>query len=238
MPWAAAAAVAGAALGANATSRASRRQQSAADRQLAEQARQYDLTREDQRPYREAGYAALERLSGLTDFDPTPTHEAVFNEPGYQFGLLQGRNAVEGSAAARGGLYSGNALKELMQFGNDYATTKYGDAWNRAHTAFGNRWNRLAGLAGIGQTANQQTQQAGQHYADAAGNIMGGAANAAGAAGMARANIWGNALNQVGSWARNRDWGGTGTQSGIDTSIFRADDPYRNAGYVGGDWGE
>jgi filamentous hemagglutinin len=81
-------------------------------------------------------------------------------EPGYQFGLTQGRDILEGSAAARGGLYSGRALRELTQYGNDYATTRYGDAWNREQANFGNRWGRLAGLAGVGQSATQQVSAA------------------------------------------------------------------------------
>jgi hypothetical protein len=135
-------------------------------------------------------------------------------EPGYQFGLQQGRNALEGSAAAGGGLYSGQALKELTQYGNDYGTTKFNDAFNRQQSAFGNRWNRLAGLAGVGQTSVQQTGAAGQNYANNVGNIAMGNANAQGAAGMAQANIWGNALNQMGSWARQGGWGSGGGGGG------------------------
>jgi len=169
----------------------------------------------------------------LQDFDPTPTHEAVFNEPGYQFGLNQGRSVLEGSAAARGGLYSGNALKELTQFGSDYATTKYGDAFNRAQTGLNNRWNRLSGLAGIGQSATDQTTQAGKNFADQSGNIGMSAANASGAAGIGQANIWGNTLNQLGSMASRR-WGGVNPSQ----SVFRSDDPYSNPGYFGGSEGE
>ena len=135
------------------------------------------------------------------------------NEPGYQFGLEQGRNALEGSAAARGGLYSGNALRELTRYGGDYATTRFGQANDRAQQAFGNRWNRLAGLAGIGQTSVQQTGNLGMMNSWRGSDLMTGAANANAAAGMQRAGIWGNGANQLAGLAAYRNWGGGGGSS-------------------------
>jgi hypothetical protein len=148
-------------------------QREALELSLGEQRRQYDTTRADFEPWRTTGIGALEQLRGLQDYDPTPTAASVMAEPGYQFGLTQGRDILEGSAAARGGLYSGRALRELTQYGNDYATTKYGDAWNREQANFGNRWGRLAGLAGVGQSATQQVSAAGQNMANAASGMYG-----------------------------------------------------------------
>lgn len=128
------------------------------------------------------------------------------SQPGYQFGLNQGINSAQGSQAAQGGLYSGAALKALTQYGNDYATTKYQDAFNNAQSSFGNRWNRLAGLAGIGQTATQQGVASGQNYANQTGALMTNNANAQGAAGIAQGNVFGNLANQAGSAAKNY-WG-------------------------------
>jgi hypothetical protein len=204
----AAVAAGSAAISSNAAKKARNSQEAASMAALEEQRRQFDLAREDQRPYRETGREALGRLAGLQDYDPTPHALAVQSEPGYQFGLDSGRNALEGSAAAGGGLYSGSALKALTRYNNDYATTKYGDAFNRAHTAFGNKWNRLSGLAGIGQTANQQSQAAGQNFANQSAGILTGMGNAQGASQLAQGSIWGNALGQIGGQARA--WGGGG----------------------------
>jgi hypothetical protein len=217
-------------------------QREALELSLGETRRQYDQTRSDFEPWRTTGVEALGQLSGLANFNPTPTAESVMAEPGYQFGLTQGRNVIEGSAAARGSLYSGQALKELTQFGNDYGTTKFGDAWNRQQAEFGNRWNRIASLAGVGQAATQQTAAAGQNFGNTAaglygnnanaisnaalqggqqrgsillgtagnmGNIWMNNANAQGAAGMAQAGIWSNALQQLGGMGMSR-WGGGG----------------------------
>ena len=103
-------------------------------------------------------------------------------EPGYQFGLQQGLNATQGTAAARGGLYSGQALKELTQYGNDYATTKYSDAWNRAQTDYSNRWNRISGLMNMGRDETARVGASDQAFANNYGNLVGGHANRVGSA--------------------------------------------------------
>jgi hypothetical protein len=213
-----------AALSSSAANKARNSQEAASMAALAEQQRQFDLMRADQAPYRETGRDALGRLAGLQDYDPTPHALAVQSEPGYQFGLDQGRNALEGSAAAGGGLYSGSALKALTRYGNDYGTTKYNDAFNRSQTAFGNKWNRLSGLAGIGQTANQQSQTAGMNLANNASGIMTNLGQAQGGAAMAQGSIWGNALGQIAGQANkgslqgrfsNTDWGRSGFGTGL-----------------------
>lgn len=209
--WVAGTALVGAVAGSEASRRGANAQRDAANASTAEQRRQFDLLYGDQQPFREAGQGAIRQLAGLSGYDPTPSAQDVMNEPGYRFGLEQGRNALEGSAAARGGLYSGRALRELTQFGNDYATTRFGQANDRAQQSFGNRWNRLAGLAGIGQTSVQQTGNAGFRTGAMVGDNMIGAGNAQAASGMQRANIWGNAANQLGgymAWNGQRGGGG------------------------------
>jgi hypothetical protein len=153
---------------------------------------------------------------GLRNFDPTPTAASVMAEPGYEFGRTEGLRGIENMAAARGGALSGNTLRRLAGFGNDYASQRYGDAWNRAQANFGNRWGRLSALAGIGQTANQLTNQAGSAYANNAGQNMMGAGNAIGAGAITRGNIWGNAMNQgVSQWGRSQGYGyGAGSGGG------------------------
>lgn len=52
-------------------------------------------------------------------------------DPGYQFNLAQGQQALDRAQAARGGYFSGNALKEAQQFGQGLADTTYNDAFQR-----------------------------------------------------------------------------------------------------------
>ena len=48
--------------------------------------------------------------------------------PGYTFRLAEGMKGVENSAAARGGLLSGAALKATQRYGQDFASNEY-DRW-------------------------------------------------------------------------------------------------------------
>ena len=99
-------------------------------------------------------------------------------DPGYQFRLKEGQRNLENSAAARGGLMSGNFLKATTKYGQDYGANE-----------FANIANRYGQLAGVGQVANQSLQSAGQNYANAYGqNVQNaGAARASGYAGKANA---------------------------------------------------
>jgi hypothetical protein len=201
---------------------AAKTQARAANQATDLQRQMFETTNQQQAPYREAGYTALNDLLGMRANDVTPGPESVMAEPGYQFGLQQGMRGIESSAAARGMGLSGAALRAASRFNSDYAGTRYNDAFNRAQTSFGNRWNRLANLAGIGQTAVGQTQQAGQNFANMAGQNMMGAANASAAAGMARGNIYGSALNSIISQGNRANWWQQGPQA-VDNYNYFAD---------------
>lgn len=64
-------------------------------------------------------------------------------DPGYQFRVAQGLQAVNNSGASRGMTYSGAQAKAL----NDYAQ-------GQASQEYGNYFNRLAGVSGSGQSAS------------------------------------------------------------------------------------
>lgn len=54
-----------------------------------------------------------------------------FNEEGYKFRLNEGKDAIQNSAAARGGLMSGATLKELENYASGLAAQEYGAAFDR-----------------------------------------------------------------------------------------------------------
>lgn len=62
--------------------------------------------------------ATYEALTQPFEFDPT-------QDPGYQWRSQQGREALEASAAARGGYFSGQTGQELMRFGQGLASEEY-----------------------------------------------------------------------------------------------------------------
>ncbi len=106
-------------------------------------------------PYREAGQSALSPLTGLltgNQYDPTTGQSTalspeqrdnlLYQSPGYKFSVQQGQQGIERSQAARGGLLSGGAEKELSQYLSG-VSSQYSD----------NYINQLYQLVGIGQSA-------------------------------------------------------------------------------------
>lgn len=214
----------GAKIQSDAAGRASKRAQQSTDAANQMQQDQFYQTREDNMPLMDLRNALLPRLQALAEQDVSTTPQSVMAEPGYQFGLSEGQRGLQNTAAARGGLYSGAALKALNRFNNDYATTKFGDAFNRQQTQIGNAFNRTATAAGMGQAGVQNTQQAGSNYATNVGNNMLSNANFQGAAGMAQANAYGNLLNRGSSYflgGGGMGFGGTQAAAPIsDRSIY------------------
>lgn len=199
MPWAAVANIGSSLLGSIGSNDAAEKAQQATDAAVKRNDSTLAGIQDAYNPYQVAGTGALSKLVGFGDYSPTPTAESVMGQPGYQFGLNQGLNGVQQGAAARGGLYSGAAGKALTRYGNDYATTKYGDAWNQAQNDFTNRWSRLSSLVGTGLNATNQSSQAASHASDMFGKYLTGNAAAQGANDIQQGNIWGNALNYLGS---------------------------------------
>lgn len=121
--------------------------QQASDQAVAEQRRQYDLTRQDQAPWMEAGRNALATLQNpLANFQASPD---------FAFRQQQGMQGIERSAAARGGAFSGNALKALNEYNSNLASGE-----------FGNWWGRQSQLAGFGQDATNAVGQFGARTSD------------------------------------------------------------------------
>lgn len=153
-------AVVGGAVASSSASKAAKAQQAAADSASGTQLYMYEQSREDQEPWREAGRNALTQLSsgvapggdllrnfGLSDFE---------KDPGYDFRMAEGMKGITNSAAARGGLLSGAALKAAGRYNQEFASNEFGNAYNRFNNNQTNKFNRLASLAGVGQQAATQ----------------------------------------------------------------------------------
>jgi hypothetical protein len=190
-------AIAGGVIASNGAKDAADKQADAANQASQVQKQMYDQTRADQEPWRQAGSAALSQLG-----DPSFQHSFGMSDfqkdPGYDFRMQEGQKALERSAAARGGLQTGGFMKALTNYGQDYASNEYQNAYNRFTNDQSNRFNRLSSVAGLGQTANAQLGAAGQNYANQVGQNYMGAANAQGAAGIASSNAMGGTLSGLG----------------------------------------
>jgi hypothetical protein len=191
----------------------------ATDRATQLQREMFDKQVELQTPWRDAGVSALNRLQQMNE--PGYNFQA---DPGYQFRLSQGTQALTNRATATGGARSGNTLKALMEYGQNLGSQEYT-----------NQYNRLAGLAGVGQAATNQTGGAAGAYGQNVGNLMmqnaTNAGNAALAAGQARGsmyqglgNLGGNALAMYSlrpqnSFGAGQYAGGGGYYTGMGAEI-------------------
>jgi hypothetical protein len=118
-------------------------------------------------------------------YDPqfsAPTGVTEQNDPGFQFRLQQGQQALERSAAARGGLLTGGAGKDLANYEQGLASQEYQGTYNRALQTYNtnqntfyqnqnNLYNRLMGISGAGQNAAGQLTNANTASAGQIGNI-------------------------------------------------------------------
>lgn len=88
-----------------------------------------------------------------------PKGEDVFNDPGYQFRLQQGQQALERAAAARGTLNTGGTLKDVSQFGQGLASQEYGQAYGRKMGEYQSDYGDY--LGGYGRALGEFGQRAG-----------------------------------------------------------------------------
>jgi Sec-independent protein translocase protein TatA len=218
MPWSfivpAAVSLFGASKQASAAKDAAATTAAATDQATQLQREMYQQTREDQAPYRAAGTNALAEMQRTAGNVPGAFKFGMgeFNaDPGYGFRLAEGQKALDRSAAARGGLISGGALKAATRYGQDMGSQEYQNAFNRALTGYNTGvasenqlYNRQAAMAGIGQTAANFTNAAGQNYGTNVGNALVNQGANAGNARMAGASAYGSALSGIGSaYGRN-----------------------------------
>ena len=191
------------------------------------------------------------------EFDPGPafsfTGQDLATEPGYQFGLNQGTQGIERGQASRGNFLSGAAMKELARFNEDYAGTKFNEAYNRAlgtyNTNLGAReraWNTnlnsyndnrnriynfLSGTSSAGQNAAAQVGNNAQQVANNVGNALMGGANASAAGTVGTANALQSGINQA---ANAYGYGNPNTAAGWNTLLSNQGGGYSGyTGYVG-----
>ena len=174
-------------------------------------------------PWRTAGTTAVNQLSAMTqpggeatkNFSYAPFDYNANTDPGTQFRLKQGLDAMNATAAARGGLISGNALKAGQDYGQAQGSQEYSNAFNRYLQNYANSQNTfqlnrnnllqpLQFLSGQGQAS--ATNTASNIGANAANNaaLSTGAANATAAGTVGQANAYSNAIGQgIGAYQTN-----------------------------------
>lgn len=194
----------GAALGLVGAGMQSKASQSAASTQAGAtqyasdiQRQMFETINEQQKPYREAGYGALTRIGELLPGLTKPvSREEILGLPGYQFAIDQGVGAARQNVNVGGG--GSNVDRAAQKFALDYTL---GTAMPQVIAQRQNIYNTLAGVAGIGQTAQNQVTTAGQNFAGNIGQAAIGGATAIGAGQVGSANAYANAFGNIGNSA-------------------------------------
>lgn len=207
VPWGVAAAAAGAIGGAlissNASKSAAETQANAANQASQLQQNMFNQTQANAQPWVQSGQAALSQLNSgtqpggaLTQQAYTPFTAAQFQQdPGYQFQLQQGQNALTNQASNTGGMNSNN-LKGLLGYSQGLANTDYQTALGNYMSQFqqGNavRQQNFTDLSNLSQTGANAGQGLGSQSASVGSqignNIVGaGQATASGQVGSANA---------------------------------------------------
>jgi hypothetical protein len=191
-------------MGAQAAKGAAQTQSDAANRSLEQERAMYEQSREDLGPYREQGYTALKDIERMKPFLTSqfgPDQFAQYLDPSMAFRQKIGTQATERMANVGGGAISGNTLRALTDYGQNLASTEYGNAFGRFRADKTDIYNTLANIAGMGQGAVNTGINAGQNFAASQTGLMTGSAAAQAAGTVGAANAYGGAASNLGNMA-------------------------------------
>lgn len=143
-------------------------------------------------------------VAGTNALDPENRYGGFYASPGYQFRFDEGQRGINANRAASGTLQSGDAMRALTRYGQDYASNE-----------FNTQLNQLFNVAGLGQTATGQGNALAGQYGAQVGQNNQNASNVLQSSYGTQANAWGNALGDIGgNLAYNWPTGGaTGGQN-------------------------
>ena len=216
--------VIGGAMSSKASKSAANQQAQTAQQQMELQKQIFDTQNAQLAPQRAAGYTALNQIGALlpgqyTQYDSegnpigTATGTGYLTNqftnqdlnanlaPNYAWQLGQGQAALGNQLNVGGGLVSGNTLKAMQDYSQNFAGNAYQQAFANYQTQRGNIYNTLASIAGIGQSAQNASNTLATNYGTNTANLATGAAAAQAAGTVGSANAWaqglGGAANQL-----------------------------------------
>lgn len=166
------ASIASSIIGSNSAKKAAKAQARAAAEANAFDRQMYEDNQARMRPYEETGRNALSLYSGALGVGGDPNgaasgFAAYRNTPGYQAQMAEGTAALDASAAARGGLFSGARGKAGIRFGQGLADQ-----------GFDKYLSNVGNLAGLGERTASNMAGAGTAFASRYGDRLTGAGNA------------------------------------------------------------
>lgn len=217
MPWGVAigavASIAGAAISSSGAQSAADTQAQASQNASNAQLQMFNQTQQNLQPFIQSGQNALPALQSQLgigqggSFNPNAPLMAPFSasqyqqSPGYGFQMQQGIDAIQNSAAARGGIHGGNTLKSLDQFGQGLANSDYQQAYQNYVNRQQQQYGMLNNLVGSGQNAAAGLGGLSANVGQSVGSNMIGAGNALAAGQVGSANALTGGLNSLGQGA-------------------------------------
>lgn len=150
-------------------------------------------------------------------------------DPSYAFRFAEGQKALEKSAASKGTLLTGGHLKALANYGQQMASTEFGNIFNRNYQLAGLGLNAAQSAAGL--TSNQVQNNSGlaNNQAQTNTGLTTGAANARAGQQAGSGNAWGGTIADLGGVAA--DWV---DQRERDLASAPLPNPYRTPTVYGG----
>ena len=165
-------------------------------------------------PYGKAGETALSKMSTDPYFTQQFTNKDLnaYLSPGYDFRLGQGQRANLMASNVTGGAVSGNALRSLQDYTQNFASGEYANAFNQFQTQRGNIFSNLRDIANFGLTAATGQANATIGTGTNVASLTSALGNAQAASQIAQGNIYANTVQGLGSagsyYLMNRSGGG------------------------------
>lgn len=134
-------------------------------------------------------YAAANKTGGTE-------YGGYTESPMFRYMMEKGTDSIQGSAAARGGLFSGATLQALEDNRRELVSADTGQYFAR-----------LAGLTDMGLSAAGNQASAGQNFANSAGSTMMAAGDAQARGALGAAQSWQTGISDVAGAAGYFGWG-------------------------------
>jgi len=159
--------------------------------------------------------SGLERGGLLANFSA----DKFEKEPGYEFRREEGQRGLERQASSKGGVLSGQTLKALNRFNQDYASNEYGAAYDRYNKDRTFQTEALSGVAQMGQNAANQKGNWGMDYGRNRSNMVIDRGDKLAGLQLGRAGVGAQAALQRGRFNQNMVSGVTDAAQGSVGSI-------------------
>lgn len=150
-------------------------------------------------PYVNKGITALNKMSEDPYFTQQFTNKDLNATlaPGYDFRLRQGQQANLQASNLTGGAVSGNALRSLQDYSQNFASGEYGTAFNQFQAQRSNIYSNLQNIANMGLTGTTGQANAMIGTGTNIASLMNSAGNAQAASQIAQGNAYGNIASGV-----------------------------------------